>query len=104
MKDYLLDLVAYVVVVAGKPLPYIAGGVVVAVFFEHLAALKDTWPTIGATFLLVSGASLASLPVLLWVRRKAEERYKDDANLWLPASTVGALFIIAYFALVPDLL
>ncbi len=37
MKDYLLDLVAYVVIVAGKPLPYIAGGVVVAVFFEHLA-------------------------------------------------------------------
>ena len=104
MKDYLLDLAAYVVVVAGKPLPYIAGGVVVAVFFEHLAVLKDTWPTIGITFLLVSGASLASLPVLLWVRRKAEERYKDDATLWLPAVVVGGLSISIYAALMQGIL
>ena len=102
--ETLKDILAYVVHVGSKPLPYIFAALIAAWTIGSFEVFDDGNIALGAAVLLAVAASLIFLPPLLWVKEKADDRIAskpDRCERWLPAQAVGiAMFIL--FVLVLD--
>lgn len=94
-----LDMLAYMVSVGAKPLPYMFAGAVAGLLFEHLEAFPDGGIAFGLTTLVSSGIALTVLPPLLWVKRWADGRSRDDVAFWPSSCITGTAFLILWTVL-----
>lgn len=100
--ENLKDILAYVVHVGSKPLPYIFAALVAAWTVASLELFNDDNIALGAAVSLAVGVSLLFLPPLLWIKEKADDRIGKRPNHWenwLPAQAVGLLLFLLFFLL-----
>ncbi|MYA49854.1 MAG: hypothetical protein F4Y25_03795 [Chloroflexi bacterium] len=95
--EKLKDILANLVHVGGKPVPFIFAGLVVGLLNEHLESFTDTMAAIAATVLAASGMSLIILPPLLCLKRWADNRYREDVKVW-PAAWITGLVLLTLWA------
>ena len=60
--ERILDMVAFLVSIGSKPIPYIFAGAVAGMLFEHLEAFPDGGVAFGMTALLAGSISLMMMP------------------------------------------
>lgn len=100
--DKLKDMLAYLIVIGSKPVPFIFTGLVVVLLNEHLEGFADnTLAAIGLTILASSGVALIGLPPLLVIQHKAKTRYQKDLNRndlgrWSVAWITGIVLLILW--------
>lgn len=98
----LLDMLAYLVVIGSKPLPYIFAALIAGWTVTSLEIFDDDGVALLAAACLAIGASLVFLPPLLWVKEKADHRIGTNPEhcvRWLPAQTVGMILFILFVLL-----
>ena len=91
--DQLKDILAYVVHVGSKPIPFIFAAIVVGLFTERLERTSDLVDAVGVTVLVASGLALAVLPPLLRLRSWADKRHRDEVGFWLWAWGASFVFL-----------
>lgn len=82
-------MLAYLVCVGAKPIPYMFAGAVAGLLFEHLEAFPEGGVALGLTALVSSGVALVVLPPLLRLKRWADCRAKDEIAFWPLAYVTG---------------
>ena len=91
--EKLKDISAYLIHVGSKPIPFVFAGLVVGLLNEHIQNFSDAVVATVATILAVSAISLFILPPMLCMKRWADDRYKEDVNVWPVAWLVGLVLL-----------
>ena len=111
MKNSLLDTVAYLIDVGGKPIPYIFAGLVAGWLITSLDTFDDDGSAIAMAALLAISVSLVFLPPFLWLSRWAKNypsqppgrKTCDTSGLakWPIAIFIGAPLFYLWLFLLP---
>ena len=100
--ESLKDVLAYLIVVGSKPIPFIFAGLVVGLLDEMRQLFTDVGVAIVMTVLGSSGVALFLLPPWMYLMRLARDRYSDDKpDLWWAAWMTGmsVLTVWAFFVI-----
>ena len=96
--EKLKDILAFCISVGAKPVPFIFAGLVVGLLNEQRTTF-EILTAIGLTILAASGVSLIMLPPLLWMKRWADDRYREDHKLWPVSYVVGFAMLLVWLLL-----
>ncbi len=101
-RSNLKSIIAYLVYVGSKPVPYVFAAIVAGLFIEHFEETGALITSVVRTVLVSSGLALLVLPPLLHLRSWATKNRKDEVRLWPWACGASIALLTAWACWIVD--